>query len=77
MPHFSDRNKATKDTPGLRRHNRNQAGRPKGKIVKPIPRSNDVAVIVPIKRANRIPEQKSRRSGFERPKARKTASQRC
>jgi hypothetical protein len=62
MPHFSDRNKATKDTPGLRRHNRNQAGRPKGKIVKPIPRSNDVAVIVPIKRATKKAQLRSRKA---------------
>jgi hypothetical protein len=48
MPKNSDRNKIT-DRSELKVHNRNQLGRPKGKLIKPIPRSNDVAVIVPLK----------------------------
>jgi hypothetical protein len=61
MPKNSDRNKIT-DRSELKVHNRNQLGRPKGKLIKPIPRSNDVAVIVPLKLAKRKANLKTRKA---------------
>ena len=51
MPRNSDRNK--KDGP-TKRMDRNQDGRPRGKEVKPIPRSNDAATIVPLPNAQKF-----------------------
>lgn len=57
MAKVSDKNKLpAKGTPErkfVKRHNRDQAGRPKGKLVKAIPRSNEVIRIVPLETATR------------------------
>jgi len=51
MPRNSDRNKVDGPT---RRMDRGQDGRPNGKEVKPIPRSNEAYEIVPLKNAQKF-----------------------